>query len=110
MIATSQRLVLFVDKQGKRPDPVLGARQGTCRLSHAALGCILIIAEWAWTTASRSGFKVTAPMTLRQLAAAAGNQAHQAKTGEEHRVGLWLRHCGHVCGAYSQRVHTIVLV
>ena len=49
-----------------RPAPVpeegAGARQGNCRLSHAATGCIASRLVCGFMTESRSGFKVTAPM------------------------------------------------
>ncbi len=42
-----------------------GARQGSCRLVHAASGCVSTHAERALTTASRSGFSVTATMGVQ---------------------------------------------
>lgn len=39
----------------------IAARQGSCRLVHAASGCFSSVAECVLTTASRSGFNVTAP-------------------------------------------------
>lgn len=44
-----------------------GARQATCRLIHAASGCLLADAECALTTQSRSGFRVTEPTGVRFL-------------------------------------------
>lgn len=38
-----------------------GARQGSCRLFHAASGCISSVFDAMATTASRSGLSVTAP-------------------------------------------------
>jgi thiol-disulfide isomerase/thioredoxin len=38
-----------------------GARQGSCRLIHAASGCLSCASDWAATTESRSGLSVTAP-------------------------------------------------
>ena len=38
-----------------------GARQGSCRLTYAAIGCITL-AECAVMTESRSGFRVTGPI------------------------------------------------
>ncbi len=39
-----------------------GASQASCRLGHAANGCISTVPECVLTTESRSGFSVTAPM------------------------------------------------
>ena len=39
----------------------LGARQGSCRLIYAAIGCITL-SECALMTESRSGLRVTGPM------------------------------------------------
>ena len=39
-----------------------GARQGSCRLCHAASGCISLSCDAVATTESRSGLSVTAPM------------------------------------------------
>jgi len=40
----------------------LGARQGSCRLGHAANGKVSGVPECVLTTASRSGLSVTVPM------------------------------------------------
>lgn len=40
----------------------LGASQASCRLGHAANGCISTLPECVWTMESRSGFRVTAPI------------------------------------------------
>jgi hypothetical protein len=42
-----------------------GACQGTCRLSHAAKGCLSVACEAFVTTDSRSGLSVTAPMGVQ---------------------------------------------
>jgi transposase-like protein len=42
-----------------------GARQGSCRLVHAANGCLGSAFMWALTTESRSGLRVTAPMSVQ---------------------------------------------
>jgi len=42
-----------------------GASQGSCRLGHAANGCISADSECVLTTESRSGFRVTAPMGVQ---------------------------------------------
>ncbi|WP_162911137.1 hypothetical protein, partial [Azohydromonas sediminis] len=42
-----------------------GARQGSCRLVHAASGCVSTHPERVLTTASRSGFRVTAAMGVQ---------------------------------------------
>ena len=39
----------------------VGARQGGCRLCHAANGCLSLLFRCASTTESRSGLRVTAP-------------------------------------------------
>ena len=39
-----------------------GARQASCRLSHAAKACLFVPSKCAAMTASRSGLRVTAPM------------------------------------------------
>ncbi|MCD9005683.1 hypothetical protein LDO31_05420, partial [Luteimonas sp. XNQY3] len=41
---------------------ILGARQGSCRLSHAAIGCLSLSPCCVATTESRSGLRVTAPI------------------------------------------------
>ena len=53
-----------------------GARQGSCRLIHAASGCLSSAFEWAATTESRSGLRVTGPMGV------------QSRVGPDHRAGL----------------------
>ncbi|MEO6447712.1 MAG: hypothetical protein ABIO42_00555, partial [Burkholderiaceae bacterium] len=52
---------------GSHPDVVgqIGARQGSCRLCHAANGCISSSRVAIATTESRSGFSVTAPMGVQ---------------------------------------------
>lgn len=42
-----------------------GACQGTCRLSHAAKGCLSVACEAIVTTDSRSGLRVTAPIGVQ---------------------------------------------
>ena len=42
-----------------------GACQDTCRLSHAAKGCLWVACEAIVTTDSRSGLRVTAPMGVQ---------------------------------------------
>jgi hypothetical protein len=42
-----------------------GACQGSCRLPHAAIGCLSMPSKCAQTTASRSGLSVTAPMGVQ---------------------------------------------
>jgi hypothetical protein len=44
---------------------VTGACQGTCRLSHAAKGCLSVACEAIVTTDSRSGLRVTAPIGVQ---------------------------------------------
>ena len=39
-----------------------GARQDSCRLIHAACGCLSVACDAVVTTQSRSGLSVTAPM------------------------------------------------
>ena len=52
-----------------------GARQGSCRLIHAASGCLSSAVECAATTESRSGLSVTAP------------RGDQSRVGPDHRAG-----------------------
>src|ERR1700686_977433 len=52
---------LIPRKAGER----VGARQGTCRLSHAAKGCLSVACEAIVTTDSRSGLRVTAPIGVQ---------------------------------------------
>ena len=61
-------------KEGK-----FGARQDTCRLSHAVIDCFALVAACASTTASRSGFKVTAPIGA------------QLRVARDQRAGLRAR-------------------
>ena len=53
-----------------------GARQGSCRLIHAASGCLSSAVECAATTESRSGLRVTGPVGV------------QARVAPDHRAGL----------------------
>lgn len=53
-----------------------GARQDSCRLIHAANGCLCAVAECDVITESRSGLSVTAPM------------ADQSRVRPDHRAGL----------------------
>ena len=46
-------------------DRAIGACQGTCRLSHAAKGCLWVACEAIVTTDSRSGLRVTAPIGVQ---------------------------------------------
>ena len=57
----SCRLTRAVCRVGPRCVLVSGARQGGCRLSHAANGCLSSFFRCSATTASRSGLRVTAP-------------------------------------------------
>lgn len=59
----------------------VGARQATCRLIHAANGCLLMPFECALTTQSRSGLSVTAPT------------GDQSRVSRDHRAGLSSRAC-----------------
>jgi hypothetical protein len=56
-----------------------GARQGSCRLIHAASGCVFAGFERAATTESRSGLRVTGPMGV------------QSRVFPDHRAGLRAR-------------------
>lgn len=58
----------------------LGARQATCRLIYAAIGCIAF-SKWALMTQSRSGLSVTAPMGA------------QLRVLPDHRAGFRARAC-----------------
>ncbi len=58
-----------------------GARQGSCRLIYAASGCIGAAFEWAATTESRSGLRVTALMGV------------QSRVVPDQRAGLRSRAC-----------------
>jgi len=58
-----------------------GARQGGCRLNHAACFSMLLPAEAALMTASRSGLRVTAPVGV------------QLRVGPVQRRGLASRAC-----------------
>lgn len=42
-----------------------GARQGSCRLVHAAKGCLFMSADSDLMTESRSGLSVTPPMGVQ---------------------------------------------
>jgi PAS domain S-box-containing protein len=53
-----------------------GACQGTCRLSHAAKGCLSVACEAIVTTDSRSGLRVTAPIGV------------QSRVERDQRAGL----------------------
>jgi predicted transcriptional regulator len=53
-----------------------GACQGTCRLSHAAKGCLSVACEAIVTTDSRSGLRVTAPTGV------------QSRVQRDQRAGL----------------------
>jgi hypothetical protein len=57
----------------------VGARQGSCRLIHAANGCLSRELECVLTTESRSGFKVTASMGV------------QLRVAPDQRRGCWAR-------------------
>jgi hypothetical protein len=79
------RLVFERDRRGTRlascaecQSPMLpgGARQDSCRLIHAASGCLSSAVESAATTESRSGLSVTAP------------RGDQSRVGPDHRAGL----------------------
>ena len=59
----------------------VGARQGSCRLFHAANGCISSLRSDAATMESRSGLSVTAPMGV------------QSRVSPDHRAGLFWRAC-----------------
>ena len=61
-----------------------GARQGSCRVIYAASGCLSSAFEWPWTTESRSGLRVTAPM------------GDQSRVAPDQRAGLRWR-----AGRYS---------
>ncbi|MDP2171888.1 MAG: hypothetical protein Q8J96_15870, partial [Rhodocyclaceae bacterium] len=52
----------FLTPIGKEPMSVNGARQGSCRLGHAANGWIWLPIKCVFMMASRSGLSVTAPM------------------------------------------------
>ena len=54
----------------------LGACQVSCRLIHAASGCVSSAVECAATTESRSGLRVTAPVGV------------QSRVRPDHRAGL----------------------
>ena len=62
-----------------KPDLYDGARQDTCRLSHAVIDCFALVAACASTTASRSGFTVTAPIGA------------QLRVARDQRAGLRAR-------------------
>jgi NAD(P)-dependent dehydrogenase (short-subunit alcohol dehydrogenase family) len=64
-----------------RRDVEAGARQGRCRLSHAANGCISSAAVAIATTESRSGLSVTAPIGV------------QLRVSRDQRAGLRSRAC-----------------
>ncbi len=53
-----------------------GARQGSCRLIHAASGCLCSAVECAATTESRSGLRVTGPVGV------------QSRVAPDQRAGL----------------------
>ena len=53
-----------------------GARQGSCRLIHAASGCLSSAVECAATTDSRSGLRVTGPVRV------------QSRVAPDQRAGL----------------------
>ena len=53
-----------------------GARQGSCRLIHAASGCLSSAVECAATTESRSGLRVTGPVGV------------QSRVAPDQRAGL----------------------
>jgi hypothetical protein len=53
-----------------------GACQGTCRISHAAKGCLSVACEAIVTTDSRSGLRVTAPIGV------------QSRVQRDQRAGL----------------------
>lgn len=82
---------------------VSGARQGSCRLSHAPIGCLSKPFEcplMALRTASRSGLSVTAPMgvqlrgvpdqrrlgatAMRVLSVSRGSRANVDSAGQVH--------------------------
>ena len=73
--------VKIIDIVTARLDAKTGARQGSCRLIYAASGCIGAAFEWAATTESRSGLRVTAPMGV------------QSRVVPDQRVGLRSRAC-----------------
>lgn len=56
-----------------------GASQASCHLGHAAIGCISMLPECVLTMASRSGFRVTAPIGV------------QSRVAPDQRCGLRAR-------------------
>ena len=60
---------------------LLGARQGSCRLCHAASGCIPSARCAIASAVSRSGLSVTAPMGV------------QSRVSRDQRAGLRSRAC-----------------
>ncbi len=58
-----------------------GARQGSCRLCHAANGCISSVRCAMSSSESRSGLRVTAPMGV------------QLRVSPDQRAGLRSRAC-----------------
>ena len=60
----AEQLVALQETHGLSAE-ALGACQGTCRLSHAAKGCLSVACEAIVTTDSRSGLRVTAPIGVQ---------------------------------------------
>lgn len=72
------QIIQLLIKEGPLTASVIaaGACQGTCRLSHAAKGCLSVACEAIVTTDSRSGLRVTAPTGV------------QSRVQRDQRAGL----------------------
>ena len=63
-----------------------GARQGSCRLIHAANGCLSRPCECVLTMQSRSGLSVTAPMCDQSRVLPAHRAGHRFAANEIARA------------------------